>query len=305
MEEYTLNDLQISYQNLLNSGQNVQPTSVDGTNNVAFRYYQRLLLEKVLGIVQIDNIPTTWDRNYLLWVLFTEGLLIACMTEQGNYALRGNAHDMNMYYSPLRATVSTNSVINFDGLIGVDCELVYIRPYVNGVYFGIMDIVDRYAQKLASTECSLDMTIINSRVSHIFRGSTTAELKSYQQMYDDITKGKPASFLLEDNELDSTSSSKLDVLNVKNTFVGREIMEIRRSIINEFLTNVGIDNANTDKRERLNSEEVNVNNTETNATINYWITNLNECFDRVNDMFGFSLRASIKDFREEVVIDEF
>lgn len=293
-----------NYYETYGGGQNISPTGVNGTDNITFNYYQRILLEKIMGVFKFENIPDTWNKQYLLHILLTEGLVIACKTQQGNFALRGSAYNLNVYLEPLKARVTSNNIVMFDGSIGVDCEIIYLRPYLNAVYLGVMDIVNRYAQKLASAEGSLDMTIINSRVSHIFRGKTTAELKSYQKMYDDITNGKPSAFLLEDvNELENKPTNQIDLLNVKNTFVGRELMELRRSLMNEFLTNVGIDNANTDKRERLNAEEVNVNNTETKCMANYWLGNINDCLTRVNALFGFNISCSL-DVGNEVVEDE-
>lgn len=299
MEGYILNNFETEYKSIYEQGQNVAPKSVSGTDNLTFYYYERILLEKVMGVIDFDNLPETWNKMYLKHVLLTWGLIVACKTEQGNFGLLGSAYQLNMYFEPMRARVSTNSVVQFDGEIGKDCELIYIRPYLNASYLGIMDIINKYAQKLASAEGSLDMTIMNSRVSHIFRGKSTAEIKSYQKMYDELTQGKPCAFKLDENEnMDSRPVNQMDILNVKNTFVGRELMELRRSIMNEFLTNVGIANANTDKRERLNTEEVNVNNTETKCMINYWVSNINDCLERVNKLFGFNITCKINDFEE-------
>ena len=76
-------------------------------------------------------------------------------------------------------------------------------------------------------------------------------------------------------------------LNVKNTYIGNDLLLTKRSIMNEFLTEIGINNANTDKRERLNSDEVNANNSEVRCTIVRFIDSLNECAKRINENPNF------------------
>ncbi len=76
-------------------------------------------------------------------------------------------------------------------------------------------------------------------------------------------------------------------LNVKNTYIGNDLLLTKRSIMNEFLTEIGINNANTDKRERLNSDEVNANNSEVRCTIVRFIDTLNECARKINENPNF------------------
>ena len=56
-----------------------------------------------------------------------------------------------------------------------------------------------------------------------------------------------------------------------------------------FDTEIGIPNANTDKRERLIQDEVNANNIETYSKCAMWLENLQDACKRVNDMFGLSI----------------
>ena len=62
-------------------------------------------------------------------------------------------------------------------------------------------------------------------------------------------------------------------------------------------TDIGIPNANTDKKERLISDEVNANNYETMAKCSLWLEQLKEDIEKVKDMFGIELSV---DWRKEV-----
>ena len=48
-------------------------------------------------------------------------------------------------------------------------------------------------------------------------------------------------------------------------------------------------NANTDKRERLVTDEVNANNVETYSKCSLWLESLQESCEKANNMFGLDL----------------
>ena len=62
-----------------------------------------------------------------------------------------------------------------------------------------------------------------------------------------------------------------------------------RKVKEEFLTAIGVPNANTDKRERLISDEVNANNVETATRCELWLETLRKGIDKANNMFNLKL----------------
>ena len=64
-----------------------------------------------------------------------------------------------------------------------------------------------------------------------------------------------------------------------------------------FDTEVGIPNANTDKRERLITDEVNANNFETKSKCALWLESLKQGCREANEMFGLNLSV---DWRKEL-----
>ena len=150
-----------------------------------------------------------------------------------------------------------------------------------------MSLINRYAVLLANIDCSLNVSLYNSRLAHVFEAETDAQLKSLQKMYDDVSRGNPAVFLKKGMKNIGKDNDSAYFLNVKNTYIGNDLLLTKRSIMNEFLTEIGINNANTDKRERLNSDEVNANNSEVRCTIVRYIDSLNECAKRINENPNF------------------
>ena len=90
--------------------------------------------------------------------------------------------------------------------------------------------------------------------------------ESFKKLYDEIGSGKPAAFA--DKKLfDDQGNLKVQLFqqNLSSVYIGLDMLETMRGLMNAFGSAVGIPNANVTKRERLNSEEVNANAFETAA----------------------------------------
>jgi len=195
-------------------------------------------------------------------------------------------YGQNMYYMPTNVLVNNPVLRQIDEKIGEKGELLYIN-YEYNKFQGVMSLINRYAVLLANIDCSLNVSLYNSRLAHVFEAETDAQVKSLQKMYDEVSRGNPAVFLKKGMKNIGKDNDSGYFLNVKNTYIGNDLLLTKRSIMNEFLTEIGINNANTDKRERLNSDEVNANNSEVRCTIVRFIDTLNECAKRINENPNF------------------
>ena len=69
---------------------------------------------------------------------------------------------------------------------------------------------------------------------------------------------------------------------------GAELADMRK-IEQQFDTDIGIPNANTDKRERLITDEVNANNVETATRCELWLEELKKGCEKVKTMFDVDI----------------
>lgn len=277
------------------------PRTVAGTGNNTFFYWQEQLELKLFSRIQFDNIPSYWDADYMKLNIFRNGLFgVTNVDGYGPLRLQCSRAGVNVYNSPTIMRVANAVIGNFDRTIGVDCELVYL--FKNGGYFYTTnDIITRYAELLAQCDATLNTTLINSRVAHIFKAETDAELKTYQKIYDDVTAGKPRTFVKKNAMTGDISN---DYLNVKQTYIGGEILDAKRTIMNEFLTEIGVNNANTDKKERLITAEIERNTGETMCLIDLWIYSINQCLTKVNKMFGLNIKCRKVDTNPQAESDD-
>lgn len=262
------------------------PKTVNDMTNNSFFYYQFQLMTKLKSVLTVSGYPSNWNIDNMWDVLLTNGYIPVVKTDIGTLALEGGFYGQNMYYMPTNVLVNNPVLRDIDEKIGEKGELLYIN-YEYNKFQGVMSLINRYAVLLANIDCSLNLSLYNSRVAHVFEAETDAQLKSLQKMYDDVSRGNPAVFLKKGMKNIGKDNDSSYFLNVKNTYIGNDLIITKRSIMNEFLTEIGINNANTDKRERLNSDEVNANNSEVRCTIVRFIDTLNECAKKINENPNF------------------
>lgn len=276
-----------SFRDLVAGFFNHNPKSVNDMTNNSFFYYQFQLMTKLKSVLTIEGYPKNWNIDNMWDVILKNGYIPIVSTALGTLALEGGFYGQNMYYMPTNVIVNNPVLGNINRVIGEDGELLYIN-YEYNTFQGVMPLINRYAVLLANIDCSLNVSLMNSRVAHVFEAESDAEVKTLQKMYDDVSKGNPAVFLKKGTRSIPSSNENISFLNVKNTYIGNDLLLTKKSIMNEFLTEIGINNANTDKRERLNSDEVNANNTEVRCTIMRYIDSLNECAKKINENSNFS-----------------
>ena len=276
-----------------------KPKDVDGVANTSSIYYRNKLFRLFLQRYVIENMPKTWEFDYFNEHLFLDGVIGVTDTSAGILALKCGLTGIGIFEQPTK-TIYANPVLgNFERTIGEDCEI--IRLQYN--YQGIGWILDRYATLLAMCDSSIAVNLMNTKVSWVFGATDKTQAETFKAIYDDITQGKPAVFTSNQNV--GNLKEQMFVMPAKQNFIADDVQLLKRKILNEFLTDIGINNTNLDKRERLTDDEVNANNDEVLANIYHWYDNINDGITKVNNMFGLSLKCTIRDYGRKEAVDEF
>lgn len=285
MEVYILSN----YSDLISKYYSINPKEVEGLNNTSYFYYFNILLSKLYSVFDFENIPDYWDKNYIKSVICSKGYFGVVEYHGDPWALSCSRSGIDIYGKPTTIIISNPVAGTFERQIGKGGELVYLNYMFENKFFTPYSIIQRYRLLLAQIDGSLNTSLINSRVAHIFERENDGERKTFQKLYDDISMGKPVVVIKKGNS--SLKNANILFNNVKNTYIGNDLLETKKTIYNEFLTEIGINNSNTDKKERLITDEVNSNNSEINSNITLWIDNMNYCFKKVNKLFNLNVKA--------------
>ena len=268
-----------------------EPKTVHGEFTWTNGYYWQWGLKKILSRFEIENMPDTWDVNYFWSHLFLDGYIAILDTELGVIPLRCGYSGLNVWERPTDIIIANPILGSFQRKIGVDGALVHLQYD----YTGISPILQRFSTLLALCDSAISVNLMNSKVAFIGFVDDSAQAKTMQKMYDTITEGNPAVFPRKSQ----VNNENFIILNVKQTFIADDVMLVRRKIVNDFLSDIGINNANLDKRERLNEQEVNANNEEVRFNVLNWLDTIQEGLDVANKLYGIGLKIKLREVTTE------
>ena len=265
------------------------PKDVEAQINTSTIFYKERMLRKIFELFSF-TVPEEWDLDYFRQHLFLDGYVGVTDTAMGILALKCAASGYNVFERPTKLIFANPVLGNFDRIIGTDCEV--IRLQYN--WLGIVPILDKYAYLLAMCDSAVSVNLMNSKVAFIATAEGKAAAETIKTAYQQISEGNPFVCMSKD----SVDSISWELLNVKNTFIGNDVSLLKQTIWNEFLTEIGIPNFNRDKRERMITDEVNANNTETAFSMSHWLETIRGGMDKANKMFGLDLRVEVNPILE-------
>ena len=277
------------YYNYINAETSqVTPSTVHVKDSGLCRYFTKYLLQKAMSVFEW-GLPATWNKDYFLYVLYCWGYVAVVNTDKFGVIPQGcGLKGYDVFYAPTHAVIA-NPLLSgiLEPRIGTQCELLKLQP----AFSGILDLVGHYAEQMALASQSVSVNLLNSKLSYVFTAKTKALAESLKKMYDQIASGEPAVVIDSrlKNAADGEETWKAFEQNVGGNYIVTDLLADLRKIESMFDTEIGIPNANTDKRERLIQDEVNANNIETFSKCAMWLENLQDACKRVNDMFGLSI----------------
>lgn len=286
------------YYNYINAETSqVTPSTVHVKDSGLCRYFTKYLLQKAMSVFEWD-LPETWNKDYFLYVLYCWGYVAVINTDKFRVIPQGcGLKGYDVFYAPTHAVIA-NPLLSgiLEPRIGTQCELMKLQPD----FSGILDLVGHYAEQMALASQSVSVNLLNSKLSYVFTAKTKALAESLKKMYDQIASGEPAVVIDSrlKNAADGEETWKSFEQNVGGNYIVTNLLADLRKIEAMFDTEIGIPNANTDKRERLIQDEVNANNIETYSKCAMWLENLQDACKRVNDMFGLSIAVRWREIPE-------
>lgn len=112
-----------------------------------------------------------------------------------------------------------------------------------------------------------------------------------KKIFDDIDNNVYAIF--PDKNI-VNSENGLQVLQTGVKPYTAELTDVYHDILNEALTYLGINNANTDKKERLITDEANANNQLIESCANMFLEARQRAVDKINEMFGSNITVKLR-----------
>jgi hypothetical protein len=232
----------------------------------------------------LDEVAGFGASRFLELALYENGR--ACFvkdSEKGYLALRVNPSDkLNVYLLPEKVmawSLGYNKTYLFD-------DVIYIMN--NNLEIPTSQSLQLFAYRLYETERTIDTNLIAQKTPVLIEGDTKTIL-TLKNVYMQYSGNTP--FIFGNKQFDI--SNKLNVLKTDAPYLIDKLENHKHEIWNEALTYLGIDNANTDKKERLITSEVESNDDLINYYLNCFYKTRKEACDRINEKYNLNIELSL------------
>lgn len=268
------------------------PSQVYATNPAEVRFWMRSLYQRAMAAIDFD-IPEWWNQDYFKYVLSMGGFIaVFDHPEYGVIPQWCSLHGYGIFLEPKYVNIANAYFNEYNLLIGKDCALIKFTPDYHGIY----DVIHHYAEKLALISASIDMNAFNSRLAYVIAAKNKAGAEAIKKTLDRISQGEPS--VVIDEKIFKGLSGGVDSepwveysRDVKNSYVGTELWNEHRTILNEFDKEVGIPNSGQDKKERRNTEEVTISYVDGECRLITWLESMKPGFEMVNKLYGLDCSA--------------
>lgn len=272
----------------------VSPNVVHSTNTAVFHFYVKYLLQRLISVFKFEGLPEEWAENYFSYVLFGIGYVAIINTDRyGIIPQKCTVGDrITLFRQPQKAIV-TNPVFDrsYELLIGKQCEVIKMQPdWGSG-----LDIVSTYADLMTMAIESAGINMYNSKAGFVFFADSKAGAESFKKAYDEISSGNPLTVI--DKSLmreDGSPAWQFFTPDVGSNYITGNLLNDMRTLENQFNSMIGIPNANTQKRERLITSEVEANSIEVSTLPIIWLETMRKDIEKVNRMFGLNISVSLR-----------
>ena len=261
-----------------------------GLNDLTFMDYYKRLSHLARATYKWNDLPPTieerWNEKFLFdigyCVVFNDPMRGLMVTQ---CALDG---DLNHYGEPTTVTPVGNGVEPRTLTIGKDCVLIRNNDDMTPT----AETIKLFAYRLAEISRTIDINVHAQKTPVLIQGSEKQK-QSLKNAYAQWNGNEPVIFT--DNQLDLNG---VTVLRTDAPKVFPDLQRQKIDIWNEALTFLGINNANTEKRERLITDEVQANDTHIELSAQCMLKARKTAAEEINRIFGTSITVERREEEE-------
>lgn len=263
------------------------PSPVKAYNNITFNYWYRWLFQRSTSVFDF-TLPNEWQgkrKDFFLWCLFKYGFVAITYTDKFGYIFQPcTLSGYDLYYQPTRAII-TNPVYKAELKIGVDCELLKMTPD----YFGVVDIIAYYAEKLSTLDGAINMSLINNKFAFMLMAKNKPMAEALKKVMDKINKGEPTIIVDQKVFNDKVDGDEpwqfLDRPNLKQSYITTEQLQDFNTILNNFDAEIGIPTIPYQKKERMVTSEAESRILDSSAKSIVWYECMESSIKTIHDIY--------------------
>lgn len=216
--------------------------------------------------------------------------------EKSYLVLNANPSDkLNVYHLPARVmlwSIGYTKHVDFD-------ECVYIQN--NFEEYPTSMTTQLYANRLYETERTMDVNRFGLKTPVLLEGDEKAML-TLKNVYMQYSGNMPVIFGRKNFNL----TEKINSIDTKVDYLLDKLEDHKHDILNDYLTFLGINSANTDKRERMIVDEVKSNDDFIKYCLNIFYKPRLDACKRLNKKYGLNIKVKVNsDLFDNIDLDDY
>lgn len=267
-------------------------------NQIYIDYLDRLKLiaTSLFTWEGLDDVAGTGASRFLELVLYENGRAMFTKDKELGYVVLKVLPDdkFNIYMLPTKVqgfSFEFNRDYDFD-------DIVYIMN--NNLCKPTFETLRLIAYRLYEVETTIETNLIAQKTPVLIEGDTKTIL-TLKNVYMQYSGNIP--FIFGSKKFDI--NNKLNVLRTDAPYLLDKLALHKHEVWDEMLTFLGINNANTDKKERLITDEVNSNNELINYYLNCFYKPRKMACDELNEKYGLNIKVTLnQDIKKLLNLDE-
>ena len=267
----------------------------DKRNSEVFWYNFNRLKMKAISMFEWINLPDEIDERYLELMLCQNGYVCFFKDQlvpdvDTYFALQCTLGGrFNVYNIPTVYQIYTASGYN-TRRTAEDSVIIYN----NLLHSPTVPLLMYHAYNIANVERTIEINLNQLKRPYIFLVPENQRF-TFIKLVNDIKNNQDV--IIGNKDLNLDNLNPINTITPNNTL---DLYTLKKRYYNEALTDMGINNLNVDKKERLVSDEVSSNDEDVLINRNSMLYARKIACKQINDMFGLNIDVKFRnDFMEE------
>ena len=246
--------------------------------------FKAIMFDKTLSMFDWQNLPDSLPAVELEKLLQLNGFAVIAKYEGELYAFDAGFKGQNAYNRPTHAIIS-NPALHFNATLELDKDCVLIKN--DDMQKGLTSVYDKYGQLLIENEITMLINDYNKRIPFTISASddaTIASAKTYLQKIIDGSIG-----VIGENKL----FKSLNINQASTTSVTdfADLYGYHQFLTAELNNLIGLATNNNMKRERLTTNEIEVNKNASYPFTDNMLRNRKSAVDKINKLFDTDINV--------------
>ena len=246
------------------------------------RAFTHSMLNKTLTMFEYTGLPDSLPAVELEKQLQQNGYSVIAKYDNNLYAFQAGFSGQDVYYRPTQAII-TNPALKFNATLDLNTDCILIKN--DDMQRGLLYFYKHYGRLLAENEITMLLTDYNLRMPSLISANDDNTIENAQAYLSDIVEGKVG--VIGESKL--FDSLKVQPTADKGSSNFSDMYGYQQYLLATLNNEIGLATNNNMKKERLTTNEVDVNQNATYPLIDNMLRNRQEAVSKINALFGTNI----------------